>query len=127
MKVIRIVGAINGQPMASDGAYLKDFDFEAREGRGTLIATEDIGAAMRFDNFAEAADYWKRQSVTVPVRPHDGKPNRPFTAYSVLIDNVAPSITCPVCGSTSYNPNDIEQRYCGNCHAFTGFQEESRP
>ncbi len=23
-----------------------------------------------------------------------------------------PSITCPDCGRTSYNPNDIEQRYC---------------
>lgn len=30
-----------------------------------------------------------------------------------------PSITCPVCGMTSYNPNDIEHGYCGNCHAFT--------
>ncbi len=28
------------------------------------------------------------------------------------------SITCPFCKMTSYNPNDIEQRYCGNCHAF---------
>jgi hypothetical protein len=30
------------------------------------------------------------------------------------------SITCPVCGMTSYNPNDIEWGYCGNCHAYTG-------
>ena len=29
-----------------------------------------------------------------------------------------PSITCPRCHMTSYNPNDIEARYCGNCHAF---------
>ena len=27
-------------------------------------------------------------------------------------------IKCPQCGKTSYNPSDIEQRYCGNCHAF---------
>lgn len=31
-----------------------------------------------------------------------------------------PSITCPVCAMTSYNPNDIREGYCGNCHAFTG-------
>lgn len=31
-----------------------------------------------------------------------------------------PSFTCPECGRTSYNPNDIEQRYCGNCHWWTG-------
>jgi ribosomal protein L37E len=30
-----------------------------------------------------------------------------------------PSFTCPRCGMTSYNPNDIRYRYCGNCHAFT--------
>jgi hypothetical protein len=30
-----------------------------------------------------------------------------------------PSITCPVCGRTSYHPNDVEQGYCGNCHGYT--------
>lgn len=30
-----------------------------------------------------------------------------------------PSITCPKCRMTSYNPNDIEQGYCGNCHDWT--------
>lgn len=29
------------------------------------------------------------------------------------------SITCPACGMTSYNSNDVEQGYCGNCHAWT--------
>ena len=28
------------------------------------------------------------------------------------------SITCPCCGLTSYNLNDIEQKYCGRCHMF---------
>lgn len=28
------------------------------------------------------------------------------------------SITCPRCGKTSYNLNDVRQRYCGNCHWF---------
>lgn len=35
-----------------------------------------------------------------------------------------PSITCPVCGMTSYNPNDIREGYCGNCHDWT--QEPSK-
>lgn len=30
-----------------------------------------------------------------------------------------PSYTCPVCRSVSYNPNDVEQGYCGKCHDFT--------
>jgi hypothetical protein len=29
------------------------------------------------------------------------------------------NITCPVCGMTSWNPNDVRYGYCGNCHAFT--------
>tara|TARA_Y100000310_G_C20452204_1_gene701307 strand:- start:187 stop:549 length:363 start_codon:yes stop_codon:yes gene_type:complete len=34
-----------------------------------------------------------------------------------------PSITCPVCGMTSYNENDIEQGYCGNCHQWHKFMD----
>ena len=29
------------------------------------------------------------------------------------------SITCPQCGRTSYNPEDIAQGYCGGCHDWT--------
>jgi RNase P subunit RPR2 len=28
------------------------------------------------------------------------------------------SFTCPKCGMTSYHPDDIKNRYCGNCHEF---------
>lgn len=28
------------------------------------------------------------------------------------------SITCPQCKMTSYHPEDIKQKYCGNCHQF---------
>jgi hypothetical protein len=31
-----------------------------------------------------------------------------------------PSFTCPVCGMTSYHPEDIRQGYCGKCHGWTG-------
>jgi len=27
-------------------------------------------------------------------------------------------ITCHLCGMTSYNRDDIQQHYCGNCHLF---------
>ena len=30
-----------------------------------------------------------------------------------------PSITCPRCGRTSYNPNDVREGYCGHCHDWT--------
>jgi hypothetical protein len=32
---------------------------------------------------------------------------------------VLPSFTCPRCTMTSYNPNDIREGYCGNCHDWT--------
>jgi hypothetical protein len=32
----------------------------------------------------------------------------------------APSFTCPRCHATSYNPNDVREGYCGNCHDRTG-------
>jgi hypothetical protein len=28
--------------------------------------------------------------------------------------------TCPCCDAVSPNPDDIDQGYCGRCHAFTG-------
>lgn len=34
---------------------------------------------------------------------------------------VTPSaFTCPRCGATSSHPEDLANRYCGRCHAFTG-------
>lgn len=30
-----------------------------------------------------------------------------------------PCYTCPRCHMTSYNPNDIAEGYCGNCHDWT--------
>jgi hypothetical protein len=35
-----------------------------------------------------------------------------------------PSITCPVCKRTSYNPSDVAEGYCGACHDFTGRPRE---
>jgi ribosomal protein S27AE len=29
------------------------------------------------------------------------------------------SITCPVCGMTSHNENDVREGYCGKCHGWT--------
>jgi hypothetical protein len=29
-----------------------------------------------------------------------------------------PYIVCPKCGMVSHNPNDVRERYCGNCHSF---------
>jgi hypothetical protein len=31
-----------------------------------------------------------------------------------------PSVTCSQCPFTSYNPHNIRDGYCGNCHDWTG-------
>jgi hypothetical protein len=42
------------------------------------------------------------------------------TLLQILVDanNRPPSIACPRCGAVSYNPLDVERRYCGACHQF---------
>ncbi|MCL1871930.1 MAG: hypothetical protein FWF90_16160 [Promicromonosporaceae bacterium] len=30
------------------------------------------------------------------------------------------TFTCPRCGSTSHNPHDVAEGYCGHCHDWTG-------
>ena len=40
----------------------------------------------------------------------------PDERYTIAPDGR--SITCRTCGLTSYNPNDVAQRFCGNCHVF---------
>lgn len=35
-------------------------------------------------------------------------------------DKPAPAaITCPRCGATSHNANDVREGYCGRCHDWT--------
>lgn len=31
----------------------------------------------------------------------------------------SPPFVCPVCGRTSYNPNDRKEGWCGNCQDYT--------
>lgn len=33
------------------------------------------------------------------------------------------SITCPFCGVTSHNPNDIENGWCGACNEYTSLSD----
>jgi hypothetical protein len=44
--------------------------------------------------------------------------------YEIAVDDAW--IRCLICGMISYNQQDVEQRYCGNCHRFLaeGQQEE---
>jgi ribosomal protein S27AE len=45
----------------------------------------------------------------------------------IPVDTKQPSFTCPHCGRTSWNANDIRERYCGACHWWTGVPELYEP
>jgi hypothetical protein len=46
-------------------------------------------------------------------------PPRPTGEAWRAVSSDAPSITCPVCGRTSYHPTDVEEGWCGACHGAT--------
>jgi hypothetical protein len=69
--------------------YLKSFDPEAFDGRGQVIMTDNLREALRFRTIEEVMALWNTQSATVPYR-HDGKPNKPLTAFSVSPREVEP-------------------------------------
>jgi hypothetical protein len=39
-----------------------------------------------------------------------------WKALQARPDKEPASLTCPRCGKTSHNPNDVREAYCGNCH-----------
>lgn len=79
----------------------------------------------------ERIEIYPRGAITVP----DPAGGEPLSYYLRTIDPVngiaqystSPSITCPTCGRTSHNPNDIARRYCGNCHMFYADMPGSSP
>jgi hypothetical protein len=75
---------------------------------------------------------WQLASDQGPVRlldtsqvadDHQFGVNDELTELHVQAFNTAPvslSITCLRCGKTSYNHNDVRERYCGSCHTWIG-------
>lgn len=87
--IIRIVERAAVGEVEESGCYIRYYDnsHEDELGLGVLHLTRERSEAKRFDDAAEAFAFWEQQSRTVPMRP-DGKPNRPITAYSVLMEKI---------------------------------------
>lgn len=86
MKRIRIVGPAHA-PGTWDtelGLWVKSYT-DTPCGRGYVEFTDSPSEALSFATAGEALTFWKTQSKTVPLRP-DGKPNRPMTAYTIVIE-----------------------------------------
>jgi len=86
-KILRVLGLAHEKATTPHGGrYVLSADPDAYAGRGSLETTDDVTEAKQFANVADALDYWQARSTIAPTR-HDGKPNRPLTAYHVLILN----------------------------------------
>ena len=60
--------------------------------------------------FSDGRCFVWRQGAWLQVWPPSGA--------SAAVCQEQPSIKCPKCGMVSYNPTDVRQKYCGNCHTF---------
>jgi hypothetical protein len=51
-------------------------------------------------------------------RPAATRPEAETNHWAMVARYSIPSITCPKCKRTSFNPGDIRYRYCGACHEY---------
>lgn len=59
-------------------------------------------------------------SPTQPEVWHFGIFNSAVPLITKIFDiQEVETITCPQCGRTSANPNDVREGYCGHCHDWT--------
>lgn len=58
----------------------------------------------------------------------NGKEKQSSLTYEIVESGDQTGIKCLVCGMTSYNPNDVANKYCGHCHRFhEEMQASSKP
>lgn len=82
------------------------------------------------DTLAEAGRYPRERADQIVARAnvvtfHECRiPIRAIAGANLLLAQL-PSITCPHCGSTSYNPMDIAHKFCGCCDRFHDDPPES--
>ena len=67
------------------GSYLESFDAEYAGGAGQANWTTDPDKAMKFNTPRDAVACYMRTPRARPTRA-DGRPNRPLTTYTVVID-----------------------------------------
>ncbi len=73
---------------------------------------------------AAAVDALRAAPGLTVIEVSTAYPNRGGSAqvrvYVEARTGPVPSFTCPLCSRTSYHPRDVEEGYCGSCHAWTG-------
>lgn len=91
----------------------------------------DVIASLSFEIGRRASEEIRERGMRFPV-PEEIERIARAKAHGVLVDyflgqfkpasyviaDDGKSITCVRCGSTSYNLNDVKERYCGHCKRF---------
>jgi hypothetical protein len=86
--VMQIISDAAGLTEYHNGNYLEDYDPNANHGMGVIVSCQDISHAKRFSDTMAALECWKAVSLERPRR-NDGKPNRPLTAYNIVLQQVS--------------------------------------
>jgi hypothetical protein len=84
--VVKVVGASDGVTKTPhDGRYVVAWNPHVEAGTLAVDSTDDIAQAKRFDVSA-ALDEWRSVSKVQKTRPWDGRPNRPLTALTIVLE-----------------------------------------
>jgi hypothetical protein len=88
----------------------------------------DQSEQAKLDTLLEAARtwrFWQHQPITRSAE-ESARRNRACDRLLKAIDGVLgdldippESITCPLCGRRTRNPQDVAEGYCGGCHDWT--------
>jgi hypothetical protein len=83
--VIRILADAGGRPTEHAGRYVMKYDPDFKGGLGFVGTTLDRSEALRFPSHSEAWQCWNSVSKVRPRRD-DGRPNKPMTSYTVMVE-----------------------------------------
>jgi hypothetical protein len=103
-----------------------DFAMDDRINATIVQMTRQLDEAQQeqiYDLMAKAWAEGVAHKVTNPhvcasASTHGGKHCNPYLKENRGRMLGERSFTCEQCGATSHNPNDVRERYCGNCHKF---------
>jgi hypothetical protein len=84
--VIRSAGEATGEPNGTEGMFLESYNPEGNQGYGEFHWTKDVAKAKRYHHPADCLKDWNRVPDNHPIRSIDGKPNKPLTAFSILVE-----------------------------------------
>lgn len=87
-----------------------------------LLCRISVGSCRCGNQSRDPCGHWRAigdqvlDYVKANVCPHLLAAGKKTEGYEISADGRM--ITCRRCNQTSYSPNDVANRYCGQCHVF---------